>query len=73
MRRTLWAFLLIVLLPVAADAQEIRGTISGTVRDVQAVIAGATVTVTNVDTKISHNLVTNGSGYFEASIQATTT
>ena len=66
MRPSLWVFLLSVLLPVAAAAQETRGTISGTVRDSQGVIPGAAVTISNVATKVSQNLVTNGSGYFEA-------
>ena len=66
MRRTWSAFLLSVLLPLTASAQETRGNISGTVRDNQAVIPGAAVKITNVDTKVSQNLVTNASGYFEA-------
>ena len=71
MRRTLRFFLCQCLvaglaLPPAAAAQETRGNISGTVRDSQAVVPGAAVTITNVDTKISQRLVTNGSGYFEA-------
>ena len=65
-RRTWSAFLLSVLLPLTASAQETRGNISGTVRDSQAVVPGAAVTITNVDTKVSQRLVTNGSGYFEA-------
>jgi hypothetical protein len=66
MRRTWWAFLLsILLLPWAAGAQETRGNITGTVRDRQGVVPGAAVTVTNVDTKVGQNLITNGSGYFE--------
>ena len=47
-------------------AQETRGNISGTVRDAQGVVPGAMVTVTNVDTQVTQNLVTNDSGYFEA-------
>ena len=66
MRRALWLFLLGVLLPVAAIAQETRGNISGTVRDEQGVVPGAAVKITNVDTNVSQNLVTNDSGYFEA-------
>jgi hypothetical protein len=66
MRRTLWLCLLAVLLPLAALAQETRGNISGTVRDAQGVVPGATITVTNVDTNISQHLATNDSGYFEA-------
>ena len=66
MRRPLWLLVLAILLPVSAAAQEIRGTISGTVRDDRGVIPGAMVTITNVDTKIKQSLATNGSGYFEA-------
>ena len=66
MRRTLWLCLLGILLPCAAAAQETRGNISGTVRDEQGVVPGASVKITNVDTQVSQNLVTNGSGYFEA-------
>jgi hypothetical protein len=66
MRRTLWLCLLAVLLPLAALAQETRGNISGTVRDPQGVVPGASVTVTNVDTNVSQHLVTNASGYYEA-------
>jgi hypothetical protein len=66
MRRAVWLFVLGVLLPCAAAAQETRGTISGTVRDNAGVVPGATVTIRNVDTNISQNLVTNESGYYEA-------
>jgi hypothetical protein len=66
MRRTLWFFLLGILVACAAAAQETRGNISGTVRDEQGVVPGASVKITNVDTNIIQNLVTNDSGYFEA-------
>src|SRR4029453_9359496 len=66
MRPALWLCLLGILLPCAAAAQETRGNISGTVRDEQGVVPGASVKITNVDTQVSQNLVTNGSGYFEA-------
>jgi hypothetical protein len=66
MRRAVWLFVLGVLVPCAVAAQETRGNISGTVRDSQGVIPGAAVAITNVDTKVSQNLVTNDSGYFEA-------
>ncbi len=52
--------------PAAATAQETRGNISGTVRDREGVIPGASVRITNVDTKVAQTLVTNDSGYFEA-------
>jgi hypothetical protein len=67
MRRTVWLVLLgILLLPMAATAQETRGNISGTVRDAQGVVPGAMVRITNVETKVVQNLVTNASGYYEA-------
>ncbi len=43
------------------------GTINGTVSDASAaVIPGATVTVTNVDTGVSHSYTTNSSGLYTA-------
>ena len=66
MRRTLRLLILAVLLPLTAAAQETRGNISGTVRDAQGVVPGAMVRITNIDTKVTQNLVTNDSGYFEA-------
>ena len=65
MRRTVWFILLGILLPLAAAAQETRGNISGTVRDAQGVVPGASVRITNVDTRVSQNLLTNGSGYLD--------
>jgi hypothetical protein len=58
--------LVVVLIAANAAAQETRGTISGTVRDKDGVLPGANVTITNVGTNVSQQLVTNGSGYFEA-------
>jgi len=50
----------------AVSAQETRGTLLGTVRDsAGAVVSGATVVVTNVETNASAKQVTNDSGYFE--------
>jgi Carboxypeptidase regulatory-like domain len=44
-----------------------QGTISGTVTDTSgAVIAGAHVTITNVETGVARSTDTNGTGYFEA-------
>ena len=65
MRPRFWLALLGILVPLGIAAQETRG-ISGTVRDAQGVVPGAMVAVTNVDTQVSQNLVTNDSGYFEA-------
>lgn len=50
-----------------SQAQDIRGTISGTVTDSQgAPVPDAAVRVTNTDTNVSTSLVTNSSGYYEA-------
>ena len=57
------------LLGACAFAQETRGTIFGRVTDPQsAVIAGATVVVTNTETNTSAKLTTNQTGYYEASL-----
>src|SRR3954453_4003105 len=68
MRRCIWItwILLIWLGTIPAAAQETRGTISGTVRDKDGVLPGATVKVTNTGTNVSQPLVTNDRGYFEA-------
>ena len=58
---------LVMLASVVAFAQETRSTILGTVKDQSgAVVAGATVDVTNTDTNTTTKLSTNSSGYFEA-------
>src|SRR5688572_10444221 len=61
---TLFAVLVALALP--ASGQEVRGNISGTVRDAGGVLPGTAIEVTNVDTGVSQQLTTNGSGYFEA-------
>ena len=67
MRTRLWALLVMTsLAAVPVAAQETRGNINGTVQDSSGVIPGATVTITNVETGQNQQLVTNGSGYFEA-------
>jgi hypothetical protein len=67
MRMRLWIGLLItVLVALPAQAQETRGNISGTVRDSDGVVPGVAVTIANVETGVSQQLVTNQSGYFEA-------
>jgi len=66
MRIRLLAVLFCLMVGVA-QAQDIRGSISGTVTDAQgAHVVGATVTVTNTDTGVSTSLTTNVSGYYEA-------
>jgi hypothetical protein len=55
-------FLLALRVP-AAQAQEFRGSITGTVSDKSAaVLPGVTVTATNVDTGIGTTAVTNADG-----------
>ena len=63
---TIACALVALLIAGSAAAQETRGTISGTVRDKDGVLPGANVTITNTGTNVSQQLVTNGSGYFEA-------
>src|ERR1041385_5946649 len=51
----------------SSQAQDIRGTISGTVTDPQGTsIIDAAVVVTNTDTNVSTTLTTNSSGFYEA-------
>src|ERR1044071_6396022 len=60
-----WTLLLLICaLPVTG--QEVRGNISGTVRDSGGVLPGAAVEITNTDTNTTHRLTTNETGYFEA-------
>src|SRR3989304_4974361 len=62
-RNLLGVFLGVVLWSQLALGQATTGTISGVVRDATAaVIPGATVTVTNVDTGISRSLSTGAQG-----------
>ena len=74
-KRTILSFLSLTLLLCIslgllgkpAEAQGTgQGTISGTVTDsTSAVVPGARVTITNSDTKVSHDTDTNSTGYFE--------
>ncbi len=64
--RLISSLLLCLAAAMPAGAQETRGNISGTVSDTAGVVPGATIRVTNVDTGVSQQLTTNGSGYFEA-------
>ena len=66
MRTMLVVGFLLLLAGTSAVAQETRSTISGTVRDEQGVIPGASVKVTNTGTGVTQQLTTNTSGYFEA-------
>src|SRR4051794_23711723 len=58
--------LAMLLLPLAARAQDTRGKILGTVQDAQGVVPRAAVKITKVDTRTTIELVTNDQGYFEA-------
>ena len=70
MDRTLARLLMLALVgilafPALSAAQITRGAVSGTVRDATgAVVPGASVTVTNMDTNISRSVVTDAQGFF---------
>jgi hypothetical protein len=62
-----FALFLLVLCPHQTMAQGLFGTISGIVTDPSgAVIPGATVKVTNIDTNVTATLKTNGAGAYNA-------
>jgi len=60
--------ILLVLLPMpAALAQRINGAIVGTVTDTSGgAVSGAAVSIVEVNTTITHNFVTDDSGYYSA-------
>ena len=63
--RSLYAIALGVLFAAPAAAQLDRGQISGRIHDAQgAVVPGATVTATNVQTQIATNAVSDSTGYY---------
>lgn len=60
-------FAVLLFTGVAAEAQTFRGTVLGTVTDTSgAAIAGATVTVKNVDTGLTRTVTTTEDGSFSA-------
>ena len=64
-RRILFLALLVILLPAAAQAQQFKANLTGTVTDGQgAVIPGVTVVVTNTETNVSAESVTDTNGLF---------
>ena len=65
---TLVAACLLLSLSNAAYAQEINGTIAGTVKDSSgAIVSGATVTITNSDTKVDvRTVTTDDNGQYSA-------
>ncbi|HTM26529.1 MAG TPA: carboxypeptidase regulatory-like domain-containing protein [Vicinamibacterales bacterium] len=65
MSRRFALVLLLILLPAAAFAQQFKANLAGSVTDVQgAVVPGVTVTVTNTDTNVSADTVTDSNGVF---------
>src|SRR5215210_5918711 len=57
--------LVLILFTFSAGAQDFRGAIGGTVTDASgAVLPGVTVTVTNVETNVSNDIVTDERGTF---------
>ena len=55
----------VVFTPATSSAQLTRSAISGTVKDASgAVIPGATITITNVETNAPRTTVTDGQGFF---------
>ena len=56
---------LVVLAPATSHAQQFKASVTGTVVDSQgALIPGATVTVTNTETNVATESVTDSSGAF---------
>ena len=70
MRRMKLSFLglsLVLCSPALLFGQSEKGSILGTVTDsTGAAVPGALVTITNLATKTSQNLTTNGEGRYEA-------
>src|SRR5262249_35599854 len=63
--RTLSRLSSLMCVPVALFGQLTRGFISGTVQDpTQAVIADVKISITNVDTGISRDTITNNAGVY---------
>ena len=64
-RRLLWPALMAIAAAGVAGAQEYRGRIQGTISDPsQSVIAGATVTLSNINTGINAVRTTNERGHY---------
>jgi hypothetical protein len=65
-RRIVFVLLLpLVLIPASSDAQQFKASVTGTVVDSQgAMIPGVTVTVTNTDTNVAGESVSDSSGAF---------
>src|ERR671933_273189 len=55
----------VFIIPRATSAQAVKGELLGNVTDEAGLaVPGATVTITEVNTNISYNTVTNESGYY---------
>ncbi len=69
MRPRILGLILVALFGVAASpalAQDFRGSIAGTVMDTTGgLLPGVTVTVRNLDTNVSADVVTDGKGYYD--------
>ena len=66
LRRRLAAVVIASCLAAPAAAQEFRGSIAGTVTDVSGgVLPGVAISVTNTDTGVTQNVVTDGKGFYE--------
>ena len=69
MRRSFFsstALLSILFLTPAVWAQDATGKIAGNITDATgAVVPGATIVVTNLDTKTTKQAVTNGQGFYQ--------
>jgi carboxypeptidase family protein len=65
LRRALWCVLAMWLMAAPAEAQLDRSRVAGTIKDESgAIVPGATVTVTNLQTKAESVAVTDASGYY---------
>ncbi len=66
MQRRFLGVLLVLFLAIGfADAQEFRATVTGTIKDQNdAVVPGATVTITNVATNVAADTTTNDDGAY---------
>src|SRR6266478_10013750 len=65
MKRLVFAVLVVLSLAVATNAQTFRGTILGTVTDSSGLsVAGATVTVKNMDTGLLRTTQTTADGSY---------
>ena len=66
LRLGLLCAILLVLATTAADAQDFRGGVSGTIKDASgAVLPGVTVTATNVETNVAANAITDAKGFYQ--------